>query len=174
MSQKMKKGYSSVSTVDEDSNDDDDNNKKKRKSMKDMLKSSAHRRQRQNDAKKNKLPPLPVDDDSDEQADNNNNDDTNPPSRSQPQTNSNNIGNIPGSSGSVTDCMNKSWKICSLFGIEIHIHILLPIFFIASFLIWSQLILKDMANTTSYILLILLFNISLWETILIVKSSQHS
>ena len=172
MSRKSK-GYSSVSTVDNDSDDPQP------QSMTDMLKQSANRRQQQrpNDVpdsyqnnKVNNLPPLDHDDDTESSNDDDiqiNNDQT-PQNRTNTYDDyGNNIGTIPGTSGSVTNCMNKSWKICTLFGIEIHIHVLLPIFFIATFLIWMQLIIKDTANTVWYILLIVLFNVSLWECILL-------
>ena len=172
------KGYSSVSTVENDSDDDQLPNRPNNNSMTDLLKQSAHRRQQQQNANKdnnannnNNLPPIDYDDDNEPDNDqndiNNNNQNNNNPAPPTRSDYGNNIGNIPGTSGDVTNCMNKSWKICKLFGIEIHIHVLLPIFFIATFLVWMQLILKDTGNTVSYILLILLFNVSLWECILI-------
>eukprot|EP01084_Bolivina_argentea_P119918 212603_1 len=75
------------------------------------------------------------------------------------------FGDAPGENR--TGFMNKSFKICRLFGIEIRIHVLLPLFLIATLFIWLPLIAQDTKNTGWYILLILLFNISLWETVLI-------
>eukprot|EP01084_Bolivina_argentea_P098582 177158_1 len=162
------KGYSSVSQVEEDS---DDNVKQ---SVTDLLKASANRRQRQsaaNRARNNNLPDLEMEEEESDHSNNDNPNNENNRTNNQRsryyQAEGDNIGNIPNTSQSVTNCMNKSWKICSLFGIEIHIHVLLPIFFVATFLIWLQLILKDTGNTVWYILLIVLFNISLWETVLI-------
>ena len=143
--------------------------------MTDMLKQSAARRQQKtSNNNNNRNLPLMVEDEADDfKQDNSNIDrmlsvvDDSPNANANNNDRGNNIGNIPGSSRGVTNCMNKSWKICSLFGIEIHIHVLLPLFFIATFLVWMQLILKDTSNAVWYILLIVLFNVSLWECILI-------
>ena len=63
--------------------------------------------------------------------------------------------------------MNKSWKICKLFVTEIHVHVLSPIYFFITCIIYLQLVLTDTANFGWYILLIILYNIILWECILI-------
>ena len=75
------------------------------------------------------------------------------------------IGNAPGEQR--TGFLNKSFKICSIFGIAIHIHILLPLFLIATLFVWLPLMTQDTQNIGGYILLAVLFNVSLWETVLI-------
>ena len=75
------------------------------------------------------------------------------------------IGAAPGEQR--TSFLEKSYKICKIFGIEIHIHILLPLFLIATIFIWMPMMVQDTQNIAWYFLLILLFNISLWETVLI-------
>ena len=67
----------------------------------------------------------------------------------------------------MTNCMNSSFKCCSLFGIEIHIHILMPLFFVGTFLVWMPMMLQDTGNAAWYVVLVCLFNVSLWETVLI-------
>ena len=39
--------------------------------------------------------------------------------------------------GSMTNCMNSSLRLCRIFGIEIHIHVLMPLFFIGSLVSFS-------------------------------------
>jgi len=60
-----------------------------------------------------------------------------------------------------------SFKICSLFGIEIHVHILLPLFVLATIFVWIPIMANDRDNLGGYLLLILMFNLSLWECVLI-------
>mmetsp|Transcript_57737 Transcript_57737/g.95806 ORF Transcript_57737/g.95806 Transcript_57737/m.95806 type:complete len:413 (+) Transcript_57737:38-1276(+) len=185
------KGYESLSQVEEDNDDNrsQPSQANKRDSMTDALKASAHRRQQEQQQQQeannnnahgivhnNNLPPIEFNDDDDDVSDSNERDDSktdlnpNRPAAAAAVRHdryANNIGNIPNTSRSVTNCMNASCRVCTVFGIEIHIHILLPLFFVLTFLIWLPLILQDTGNAVSYILLIILFNVCLWETVLI-------
>ena len=138
----INKGYSSVSTVENDDSDDPERHSGKKQSMSDMLKASAHRRNQQNRQNRNSgrannnLPAMVQDESSDSDTGDSRdaiNASRAPPPRYQSTSGGNNIGNIPGAGGSMTNCMNSSLRLCKLFGIEIHIHILMPLFFVGSF-----------------------------------------
>eukprot|EP01083_Nonionella_stella_P072141 194298_1 len=81
------------------------------------------------------------------------------------ENNDQDIGSAPGEQR--MGWMSKSFKICKIFGIEIHIHALLPLFLIVTLFMWLPMMSQDSQNIGWYILLAFLFNVSLWETVLI-------
>ena len=79
--------------------------------------------------------------------------------------NDNNAGPPPGSQQ--YNWFNRSWRICRLFGIDIRIHYMLPIFLIFTIVIWIPIIFNDTGNWYWYILLIIAFNAAIWESVFI-------
>lgn len=65
------------------------------------------------------------------------------------------------------DFMDYQWKIFSICGIPIHVHVLLPLFFVLSFIFWARIIANDSSHFGYYFLLIFLYNLVLWITVLI-------
>ena len=80
--------------------------------------------------------------------------------------NQDNIGAAPGDPRS-GGFMAKSFKTCTIFGIEIHIHILLPLFFLVTLIVWLPMMASDTQNIGWYFVLIILYNLVLWESVLI-------
>ena len=61
----------------------------------------------------------------------------------------------------------KTWKICSLCGIQIHIHGLLPLFIFLTSLSWINPMLDLPQDTAQLCYLLILYIVQLWECILI-------
>ena len=66
-----------------------------------------------------------------------------------------------------TPILSRSFKICQCCGINVRIHILLPLFFVLSFIFWARMIAEDTQNWYYYVILILMYNVTLWVVVLI-------
>ena len=150
-----KKGYAPVSEIEKDDElDEFDQSQPELVSMVEMLKQSAVRRQRDDFVSvKDK------DDDNGQEMDD-------IEAQIDPNHNSN-VGHIPNISRNNSDILNKTCKICSLCGIKIHIHVLLPLFIVLTSLSWIMLMTNQPQNTTQLFYLLILYIIQLWECILI-------
>jgi len=63
--------------------------------------------------------------------------------------------------------LDYNWKLFSICGIPVHVHYLLPAYFVLSFIFWLRVILENKSQFGYFVLLIVLDNLVLWITVLI-------
>ena len=63
--------------------------------------------------------------------------------------------------------MDYNIKLCSVFGIAIHVHLMLPAFLALTFLFWARNISEDSSRMGYWIALAVAYNAVLWETVLV-------
>ena len=73
----------------------------------------------------------------------------------------------PAASSNRKGFMDYVYHVFTLFGIPVYVHILLPLFFLLSFVFWARVISDDTEHFWYYVALIVLYNLVLWWTVLV-------